>query len=225
MNYEAKRWLLRTTICLWARIFMCGRTHLLAYNSVNSSTVPDLLLSHHNWPLLFSEDHESIQWFFDIRMVFIGLVKRLCVTAKKQTDNTYELRVPLRKTVSCTIHTTLNYKHHPASWQWRSRVICLVYIGEKLHFVPKMHRSHLLWYAHIQWNSRGKVRWSINICWHLVHKISISAEVTWTLECFCEGITSFKCICVLPTHTSPTGLMLWSAREGNPSTGMLLYWI
>lgn len=65
---------------------MCGSTHLLANNSVNSSTVPDLLLRHHNWPLLFSEDHESIQWLFDIRMVFIGLVKRLCVTAKKQTD-------------------------------------------------------------------------------------------------------------------------------------------
>lgn len=68
------------------KIFMRNSTHLLAYNSVNSSTVPDLLLSHHNWPLLFSEDHESIQWFFDIRMVFIRLVEGLCVTAKKQTN-------------------------------------------------------------------------------------------------------------------------------------------
>lgn len=98
---------------------MRNSTYLLAYNSVNCSTVPDLLLGHHNWPLLFSEDHESIQGFFDIRMVFIRLVKRLCVTVKKQT-NTYEPHVLLSRTDSSTIHTTLNYKNHLAYRDKRS---------------------------------------------------------------------------------------------------------
>lgn len=85
---------------------MHNSTHLLTYNGVNSSTVPDLLLGHHNGPLLFSEDHESIQWFFDIRMVFIRLVERLCVTAKKETKFTYQLHVPLSRADSSTIIQT-----------------------------------------------------------------------------------------------------------------------
>lgn len=122
---------------------MCSSTHLLAYNSVYSSTVSYLLLSHHNWPLLFSEDHESIQWFFDIRMVFIRLVKRLCVTAKKQTNTNINYMfndIRLFHVQSIRIQIKKQIKNHAASRQGCSHIICLVYRGKK----KKKRKSYLL---------------------------------------------------------------------------------
>lgn len=58
--------------------------HLLAYDCINGGAISDLLLSHHNWPLLLPEDHEGVEWLFHIRMVFVSLVEMLRETAVKR---------------------------------------------------------------------------------------------------------------------------------------------
>lgn len=58
-------------------------SYLLAHNSVDSGTVPDVVLGHHSGPLLFSEQHKGVQWLFDVRLGFLLLAELLSQTVKK----------------------------------------------------------------------------------------------------------------------------------------------
>lgn len=58
-------------------------SYLLAHKCIDSGTVPDVVLGHHNGPLLFSEKHEGVQWFFDVRLGFLLLAELLSQTVSK----------------------------------------------------------------------------------------------------------------------------------------------
>lgn len=51
-------------------------THLFAYDCVNFCAITNVRLAHYKWPLLFPEDHESVEWFLHIRPVIIQLGAR-----------------------------------------------------------------------------------------------------------------------------------------------------
>lgn len=59
--------------------------YLLAHDCIDRGAVPDLLLGHHNGPLLFPEYHEGVQWLLDVRLRFLLLAEMLRQTAKKSS--------------------------------------------------------------------------------------------------------------------------------------------
>lgn len=56
-------------------------THLFADNCIYASAIPNFCLIHHNRPLLFPEEHESVEWLLYIWAVLIQLVAVLWRTA------------------------------------------------------------------------------------------------------------------------------------------------
>lgn len=48
-------------------------THFFADNCIYACAIPNFCLIHHNWPLLFPEEHESIEWLLHIWAVLILL--------------------------------------------------------------------------------------------------------------------------------------------------------
>lgn len=56
--------------------------YLLAHDCIDSGAVPDLLLGHHDGPLLFPEYHEGVEWLLDVRLRFFLLAEMLRQTVE-----------------------------------------------------------------------------------------------------------------------------------------------